>query len=66
MQNGMFDEAYSKLYAILTNPHKIQEPLMYFVFCDLEVCCRELKDFKGAYDYTNNKLDILQKMLSDN
>ena len=65
MKQRRFDKAYEDLYAILVNPHKIQEPLMYFVFCDLEICCKENKDFKGAYEYSNAKLNILQKMLSD-
>lgn len=63
--DGRFDEAYNKLYLILTNPYKIQEPLMYFVFCDLELCCKELKDFKGAYEYSIDKIEVLQKMLRD-
>lgn len=63
---GRYDEAYEKLYLILINPYKIQEPIMYFVFCDLEICCKERKDFKGAYEYSNDKLEILQKMLTDN
>lgn len=66
MKEGRFDRAYDDLYAILIHPHKIQEPLMYFVFCDLEICCKEQKNFKGAYEYSNAKLNILQKMLSDN
>lgn len=60
-----YEEAYKKLYLILTNPYKIQDPLMYFVFCDLEICCKEIKDFKGAYEYSNNKLETLQKMLTE-
>lgn len=66
MKETRFDNAYEDLYAILIHPHKIEEPLMYFVFCDLEICCKEQKDFKGAYEYSNAKLNILQKMLSDN
>jgi hypothetical protein len=66
MLEGKFEEAYLKLYNILTTPVKIQEPLMYFVFCDLEVCCRERGDFKGAYEYSNDKLELLQKMLTEN
>ena len=65
MNERRFDKAYDDLYAILIHPHKIEEPLMYFVFCDLEICCKEQKDFKGAYEYSNAKLNILQKMLSD-
>ena len=65
MNERRFDKAYDDLYAILIHPHKIEEPLMYFVFCDLEICCKEQKDFTGAYEYSNAKLNILQKMLSD-
>lgn len=66
MKNGDYEGAYQKLYRILINPYKIQEPLMYFVFGDLEVCCKERKDFKGAYEYSNDKIEILQKLLTDN
>lgn len=66
MNERRFERAYEDLYAILIHPRKIEEPLMYFVFCDLEICCKEQKDFKGAYEYSNAKLNILQKMLSDN
>ena len=66
MKERRFDRAYEDLYAILIHPRKIEEPVMYFVFCDLEICCKEKKDFKGAYEYSNAKLNILQKMLSDN
>jgi transcriptional regulator with XRE-family HTH domain len=65
MLEEKYDEAYSKLYTILTSPIKIQEPFMYFVFCDLEIVCRERKDFKGAYEYSNDKIELLQKMLTD-
>ncbi len=66
MAEGRFEEAHSKLYKILVTPHKIQEPLMYFVFCDLEICCKELNDFKGAYEYSKDRMEVLQKMLTEN
>ncbi len=65
MLDKNYFEAHRKLYRILTNPYKIEEPLMYFVFCDLEICCKELNDFKGAYEYSNAKLGVLQKMLTE-
>ena len=65
MLEGKYDEAYRALYLILINPYKIQKPFMYFVFCDLEACCKEIKNFKGAYEYSNDKLEMLQKMLSE-
>jgi hypothetical protein len=37
--------------------------LLYCVFCDLEICCRETADFRGAYEYSQNKVALLEKML---
>ena len=39
------------------------EVLLYCTFCDLEICCRELGDFKGAYEYSQSKMALLEKML---
>ena len=62
--NGEYSEAYDCLYNILVGADSIPEPMMYFVFCDLELCCKEKEDFKGAYEYSMDKIDLLQKMLS--
>ena len=43
---------------------EIAQPMLYFVFCDLEVCCKETGDFKGAYEYSQSKIALLQKLLS--
>ena len=64
MEEGSFQKAYERLYRILTEETMVPKPVLYFVFCDLEICCRETEDFKGAYEYANNKLVILQQMLS--
>lgn len=58
--------AYDKLHQILTNAYRVPEPLMYHVFCDMEVACRELEDYKGAYEYSQAKLSLLEKLLSEN
>ncbi len=64
MEAGDFRQAYELLYRILIEEVVVPKPVLYFVFCDLEICCREVEDFKGAYEYANNKLVILQQMLS--
>ncbi|MBR2353049.1 MAG: helix-turn-helix transcriptional regulator [Clostridia bacterium] len=64
MEEGDFKQAYELLHRILIEEIPVPKPVLYFVFCDLEVCCREREDFKGAYEYANNKLVILQQMLS--
>lgn len=64
MKQGAYGEAYEKLHGILLGETTVPEPVLYFLFCDLEVCCRELEDFKGAYEYSLAKIEILQKLLS--
>ena len=64
MTEKNFGEAYSFLHQILVEDRPIPEPVLYFVFCDLEICCKEIEDYKGAYEYASAKLEILQKLLS--
>ena len=64
MQNGAYAEAYDKLHAILLSETPVSEPVLYFVFCDLEICCREIENFKGAYEYSIDKIELLQKLLT--
>ena len=64
MQRGEYSEAYNKLREILVGECSVPEPVLYFVFCDLEICCREMQDFKGAYEYSLNKIELLQKLLT--
>lgn len=64
MDSGEYSLAYENLHRILTSDDQIPEPMMYFVFCDLEICCRETNNFKGAYEYSIDKIELLQKMLS--
>ena len=43
-------------------PSKI---LLYLASADLEICCRETDDFRGAYEHSQNKISLLEYMLSD-
>ena len=64
MQSTEYSEAYKRLREILVGECSVPEPVLYFVFCDLEICCREMQDFKGAYEYSLNKIELLQKLLT--
>ena len=50
---------------------ELPEPMLYFVFGDIELFCKEIDDFKGAYDFSNNKEfkmsydDFLKLLLQD-
>jgi transcriptional regulator with XRE-family HTH domain len=64
MKAGNYNDAYLNLHGILTDHELIPEPMLYFIFCELEICCREIGDFKSAYEYSNNKMSLLQSMLT--
>ncbi len=64
METGDYTKGYECLHKILVSDIRIPDPMMYFVFCDLEICCKETGDFKGAYEYSINKLELLQRLLS--
>ena len=64
MNAGEYTEAYNYLHTILNGEVAIPQPMLYFVFCDLEKCCKEKEDFKGAYEFSMNKLELMQKLLS--
>ena len=65
MERGDYEGANKLLHKLLfDDSFDFPEPMLYFVFCDLEVCCKEIGDFKGAYEYSGNKIALLQKLLS--
>lgn len=63
MQQGSYNEAYHILKSILSSEFNIPSPILYYIFCDLEVCCRELSDYRGAYEYSSGKTGMLEKFL---
>ena len=44
---------------------RIADPILYSVFFDLEICSREMGDFKGAYEYSADKVNLLERMLAE-
>lgn len=63
MHRGDFASARAELLHLLNSDDCRSEVLMYAIFCDLEICCREIEDFRGAYEYSQNKVAQLEKML---
>ena len=64
MGSGAYAEAYEHLRTILHGELAVPEPMLYYVFCDLEICCKELENFRGAYEYSIDKIELLQKLLT--
>ncbi len=58
-------KAMSSILELLNGSENIPMPIMYDLFCELEICCREVGDFKGAYEYSGSKVIMLEKLLSE-
>ncbi len=66
MARGDCKEAKNLLLRMLGGDEPLNEVSLYAVLCDLEICCRETEDFKNAYRYTNEKVQLLEKLLKEN
>ena len=65
IEEQKYRQGYEALRSILFNDTcEIPEPMLYFVLGDIELCCKEIDDFKSAYDFSKSKLDLMQKLLS--
>ena len=65
MKNGNWRSARTKLSQVLVNKSKVSRPVLYSVLADIEIASREINDFKSAYEYSTEKIWLLEKMLSD-
>ncbi|MBQ7398708.1 MAG: helix-turn-helix transcriptional regulator [Clostridia bacterium] len=65
MVRGEYEKAEQTLRRLLHAEAARSEVLLYCVFCDLEICCREQSDFRGAYEYSQNKVALLERMLRE-
>ena len=66
MKKENYEAAKAKLLGLLEAEILLNEVSLYAVLTDLEVCCRETEDFKGAYQYTNERVTMLEKLLREN
>ena len=65
MQEKRFADAKEALTALLNRAHPLCEVALYEVLCDLETCCRETDDYKGAYNYATEKVQLLEQLLKE-
>lgn len=64
IEEGRFQEGYEVLHTLLfCDNGELPEPMLYFVLGDIELCCKEIDDFKGAYDFSKSKIELMQKLL---
>ena len=63
MNKGRYSEALKHLKEAMDSDIGDQKLILYFTCADSEECYRELGDYKGAYEFSQNKLEILEHML---
>lgn len=61
MTQKKFSEAHAILRSLLGDRFAVPAPVLYFVFADLEACCSQLSDYKGAYEFANDKVAMLER-----
>ncbi len=65
MQKGEYHTSERALLQWLRQEEPLPKVYLYTVLCELETCCRESEDFKGAYQYANQKIDLLEQLLRE-
>ena len=65
MSDGQYKEARSALLELLNAEDPLSEIGLYTVLCALEICCREIEDYKGAYNYASEKVQLLEQLLKE-
>ena len=61
MELGKYAEALETGRELLRERF-IGVPFEYTLYCDLEICCRELKDFENAYKYSQLSKRLFEEM----
>lgn len=63
MHGGEYKKASEILVSVMDGETVPQRLLLYLTCSDMEICCREMEDYKGAYEFSQNKMEILEHML---
>ena len=65
MENGDYTTSLSALLHLLAKEEPLNKIELFTVLSELEICCRENDDFKGAYNYANEKIQLLEELLKE-
>ncbi len=62
---GDYKKASQVLRSIIDGDTVPQRLLLYICCGDMEMCCKKMEDYKGAYEFSNNKMEIFEHMLME-
>ena len=65
MKEGDYRTSGAALLQMLHGDTPLNRIELYTVLYELEICCRETEDFKGAYNYANEKIQLLEDLLKE-
>ena len=65
IRSSNYAEARRILEKLIGGDELICRAVTYRIFADLENCCRELGDYKSAYEYSVGKVELLEYMLKE-
>ncbi len=65
MESLHFYEAKQALRSLLDSENPLNKVHLYTVLCELEICCRETDDYKSAYNYATEKMQLLEQLLKE-
>ena len=65
LREGERAEALSQYEALLSHDALTVGVLMYEVFGDMELCCRENDDYKRAYEFSESKQALMERLLGE-
>lgn len=65
MRDGQTAAALSAYEALLSSDALTVGVLMYEIFGDMELCCRENDDYKRAYEFSSSRMGLLERLLEE-
>ena len=65
MQAAQFVRAKEQLLYLLNSEAPLNEIELYTVLSELEICCRETEDYKNAYHFSSERVQLLETLLKE-
>ncbi len=63
--HGNFNSALELLFHIVKTDMATPKILLYLACGDIEICSREIGDYRSAYEFSQSKLSLLESMLAE-
>lgn len=65
ISEGQYACAKEQLLYLLGAEEPLNEIELYTVLSELEICCREVEDYKNAYHFANERVALLEALLKE-